>query len=289
MTNTRHKLGAHLSIAGGYDKALQRAKDIGANALQIFSASPRMWQQAKTTEEEIKTFVKTKKELNIEDVVFHASYLINLADQGKTGGISKKILANELMLASKLGIIGSVVHTGSFKTGEKDYDYRNVPKDSYKKLISNIEKALQDSDGKALLLLENSGTRKIGKDIEELGKIIKDIKSKRIKVCLDTCHLHAAGYDLKTEKSFNAFLTSFDKDVGLENLAVFHLNDSKDELGSLRDRHENIGEGKVGKQVFINILNCKDLTHIPFIIETPGFDNKGPDKKNLDILKSYIS
>ena len=122
--------------------------------------------------------------------------------------------------------------------------------------------------------------------IEELGEIVKVIADKRLKICLDTCHLHASNYDLSTAEKLDQFLDKFDELVQLDKLELFHINDSRDLLGSLRDRHENIGEGNVGKEVFRLLLSHPKLKDLPFIIETPGFDGNGPDKRNLEILKN---
>ena len=206
-----------------------------------------------------------------------------MADPGETGKKSIDILINELNLANQLNITGSIVHTGSFKSKVENlvcHDQENYPQ-----LLANLKNVLNNSPINTYLILENAGTRKIGQTINQLAEIIKDVNSQRIRICLDTCHLHAAGYDIGDEKKLDKFLDNFDTKIGLEKLEVFHLNDSKDDFGSLRDRHENIGEGKVGIDVFKNLLNNPRTKSKSFIIETPGFDKKGPDKKNLDTLK----
>lgn len=273
-------LGAHLSITGGYHKALESISEKGGNALQIFSASPRFWNSLAVSDEAISLFLETKKRLSIYPVYFHSTYLINLADENMIGEKSTKNLIAELNIASKLNIKGSIVHTGSYKEGKTE--------NKYKKLLSNISTILENTASDTVLILENAGNRKIGMQMEELGEIIKIIADKRLKICLDTCHLHASNYNLSTEKKLEEFLEKFDQVIGLDQLELFHINDSKDLFGSLRDRHENIGEGSVGKEVFRLLLNHSRLRDLPFIIETPGFDGKGPDKKNLDILKSFL-
>lgn len=286
----KHKLGAHLSIAGGYNNPVQKIKEIGGNTLQIFSSSPRGWSFAKPEESAIESFQSIKKELGINTVYFHASYLLNLGSDEKIGNISRSSLKHELKLASKMGIRGSVVHLGSFKY-EKDinisqYDISKELK--YPALIKNITDILTDTPDDTILMIENAGSRKIGRTITEIARIIKDVDHPRLRVCLDTCHLHAAGYNITTPDHLNTFLDDFDKTIGLDKLELWHLNDSKDPFGSLRDRHENIGLGMVGIEVFRGLLNHKQTKHMSFIIETPGFDDNGPDKKNLDILKELI-
>lgn len=282
----KRKIGAHVSAAGGYDKAIKRLVEIGGNCLQIFSTSPRTWSPAKENKETTKLFLEKKKELGIDPIYFHASYLINLGDTSKTGFLSKKILTLEMNLAPKLDIKGSIIHPGSFKDKSGSSAFDN---EKYNDFIKNIKEVLKKTPKEALLIIENSGTKKIGKSMEEIERIIKDTEDNRVRVCLDTCHLHAAGYDLSTKEKLERFLSDFDEKIGLEKLETIHINDSRDSLGSFRDRHENIGKGKIKKKVFKLLLNHPKLNHLPFILETPGFENFGPDKKNLDILKRMYS
>ena len=282
-------IGAHESIAQGYANALHKVNYIGGNCLQIFSSSPRTWQSANVPSNIIQEFTETKKELQIGPIFFHACYLINLADGGYVGEKSVQSLTKELELAKLMGVAGSIIHPGSFKTTEKKvYDHTKVDQSAYSIFLGNIQKVLDNTPKESLVILENSGTRKIGSTIDELAKIINDLKDPRIHICLDTCHLHAAGYDLSTKDKLDAFLDNFDRKIGLDKLSVVHTNDSKDPLGSFRDRHENIGKGLVGISVFQNLLNSSVLKQKPFIIEVPGFDGNGPDKRNIDILKEMF-
>lgn len=273
-----HRIGAHLSIAGGHINAIGRTLDFGGNALQIFCASPRGWNFAKIDDTTAEQFKKEAKKQDVSPIYFHASYLINLADGSRIANLSKQLLTHELRIASKMGVRGSIVHLGSYKDNGKNH----------KQLCDNVAAVLEKIPKDVEFIIENAGNRKIGQRIEEIAEIIKELKDKRLKVCLDTCHLHAAGYDLRTTKSYNDFLTVFDKTIGLERLSLWHINDSKDPFGSLRDRHENIGTGEVGVDVFKNILNHSKTKNIPCILEVPGFDGEGPDKKNIDIVKKLI-
>lgn len=276
------KLGAHQSISGGFPEALKRIKNIGGNCLQIFSSSPRGWTTfIKIKENEIEEFIKLKKEFNIDPIYFHASYLINLADEGKIGEMSKISLINELKLAEKLEIKGSIVHLGSYKQKDK--------RNKYEILIKNIKEILDKTPKKTLFIIENAGTKKIGQTLEEINQIIKDLNNPRIRLCLDTCHLFSNGYKFENQLELDNFLNKLKKLELFEKLEVWHLNDSRDEFNSGKDRHENIGEGKIGISEFKTLLNHPQTKNYPFIIETPGFDKKGPDKKNLDILKSLIN
>ncbi len=272
------KLGAHLSVSGGYEKAILKAKEIGANCLQIFSGSPRVWARPNLSKEDIEIFVAQKQNYNIDPIYFHAPYLINLAGFSRTRELSKKTLIWELNLAPQLDILGSVVHLGSFKD----------PAQNIKTLTETIKEILQETPSRSLFIIENSGTRKIGKDLEEIAMIIEKVKSPRLRVCLDTCHLFSVGYDIRDPVNFESLLQKIDALFGIELIELWHLNDSKDPLGSLRDRHENIGAGSMGLEPFSFLLNHHSTRHLPFIIETPGFKKQGPDKENLDILKSLL-
>lgn len=269
-----------MSAAGGYAKALERVQAIGGNCLQIFSASPRSWKFAKISKTEAAAFRSKKQKFGIEPVYFHASYLINLASEEMVGDLSEKSLIAELGVAKEIGVRGSIVHLGSFKRAES-----GVKERQYKLLVQRIKAVLGATPADTFFIVENAGTRKIGQTLEEIAGIIEAVGDARIRVCLDTCHLHAAGYDLRTKEKFDGFLKRVDFLFGLDRLELFHLNDSRDPFSSLRDRHDNIGEGQVGSEVFNLLLNHPKTRARPFIIETPGFDGLGPDKKNLDILK----
>lgn len=281
------KLGAHQSIVSGYHQALVRIKKIGGNSLQIFSSSPRGWSFPKINLNDINQFLKLKKDLQIDPIYFHASYLINLADNSKIGYLSKKSLINELILAEKLGIKGSIVHLGSFKNPK-------LPKSAfqnnshYQILFNNIKEVLNQTPKNTLLIIENAGNRKIGQTLEELAFIFKQLNNSRLRLCLDTCHLFANGYWFQNKQELNFFLDKLHQLNLADNLELWHLNDSRDPLNSGRDRHENIGQGKIGLEEFKILLNHPQTKNYPFIIETPGFKNEGPDKKNLDILKGLF-
>jgi apurinic endonuclease APN1 len=315
VMKTAQHIGAHLGKDGSFLNPLRSIGEKGGNCLQIFSSSPMVWASATASRKEISEFRQLKSELQIDPVYFHASYLINLADDSVGGQRSRQSLQSELNLAQSLGIRGSIIHLGSFKNKGKSikttvqptiFDQKelpgntipeNIPQDEkFPKLIGNITEVLASTPNDTLFIIENAGNRKIGQTLDEIGAIIHTTNVQtnnkydaRLKVCLDTCHLHAAGYDLTTMDKLDAFLTDFDRLIGLNHLELFHANDSKDLFGSLRDRHENLGEGQVGLSVFRNLLTHNATKNLPLIIETPGFDNRGPDKQNMDILKNIIN
>ncbi|MBI2096032.1 MAG: deoxyribonuclease IV [Candidatus Taylorbacteria bacterium] len=276
------RIGAHQSIAGGYAKAVERVHAIGGNCLQIFSASPRSWSRPAPDAEDKKNFLKLREEFDVHPVYFHASYLINLADGGEVGRRSVGALIAELKAAGDCDIVGSIIHLGSFKNA----DSAAVAENRYSILIANIKEILDNTPKRTFFIIENSATRKIGRRLEEIANIINWLGSDRVRVCLDTCHLHAAGYDLSSRRRMEDFLKDFDSQIGLSQLQVWHANDSRDAFGSLRDRHENIGEGKVAKAIFSLLLQEAETKYLPFIIETPGFDGQGPDAENIARLRS---
>jgi len=274
------KLGAHQSISGGYLEALKRINNIGGNCLQIFSSSPRGWNFAKPDDKEIEQFLTLKSKLLIDPIYFHATYLINLADDSRVGHMSKLSLISELNTASRLKIKGSIVHLGSFKDQKSNIKYQ--------KLISNIKEVLEKTPKDTLFIIENAGNRKIGQTLEEISQIIKDVGSSRVRICFDTCHLFSNGYKFDKSRELDLFLAKLAK-LEINNLIeLWHVNDSRDEFNSGHDRHENIGSGTIGLEEFKVLINHKKTKNYPFIIETPGFDDNGPDKKNLDILKSLV-
>jgi deoxyribonuclease-4 len=281
------KLGAHLSVAGGFTNAINKATTIGGNCLQIFSCSPRSWSFTRLSDQQKDEFINLKRKLNISPIYFHASYLVNLANSSKGGTISKNSLIHELKLASQLGIKGSIIHLGSLKE-DNPQTTLNETIYSYETLIDSIKEVIAKTPEDTLFIIENAGNKKIGQKIVQIEKIIKDVDSQRVRVCLDTCHLYSAGYDISSKTKLDNFIHMFDSLIGLKKLEVIHLNDSRDLLNTGRDRHENIGEGTLGLETFRLLLNHPKLKHVPFIIETPGFDKKGPDKQNLDILKSLL-
>lgn len=279
------RIGAHLSAAGGYINALIRAHDIGANCLQLFSSSPRIWTIPDLSESTAEHFIREKEKFDINPIYFHATYLINLAGTAQLLERSVQSLIQELTMASKLHIKGSIVHLGSYK--EKGLDVSKELRDQkYTTMIESIQNILRSTPQDTFFIIENAGSRKIGVTLEEIGQILSDINSPRVKVCIDTAHGHAAGYDISTQYKLNSFLNIFDKEIGINRLEVFQINDSKDVLGSFRDRHENIGEGTIGLDTFTLLLSDKRTADKPFILEVPGFEKKGPDARNIEILKN---
>ena len=259
-------LGVHMSIAKGLANALYEAQKIKANTIQIFTKNQRSWREKEISAKEISLFEKAKKETNISIVTSHCSYLINLGSSKKELlEKSKKAFIQEIKRCLALGIDYLVFHPGSFIGQEEKACLDTICQSllSFKNLFKK--------NSKLQLLLENTAGQgsNVGYKFEHLAYIIKNTKSLPMGVCFDTCHAFAAGYDIVTKKGFDDTLKEFDKIVGLKYLKAFHLNDSSKELGSRKDRHANIGEGKIGLESFKFLLNLKRFEKTPKYLETP--------------------
>lgn len=288
-------IGGHVSSAGELGLAVDRAQAIKANTFQFFISPPQQWLQTKHSDQEIADFVKKAKEQEIENTFIHGTYLVNLATN-KPEHLEKSIawLKYAMETAQKLGVSDVIFHTGShsgrgFETAvDQIANSLNVILSTSEGSPTNVDTS--QNDKLPYLILENSagGGGSIGSKFSELGAILKKANNPRLKICLDTCHAFAAGYDVKTPEGLKKTLAEFDKEIGLENLVAIHANDTKFDLGSGKDRHENIGEGFIGKDGFKNMLNNEKLANVPFILEVPGFAGTGPDEENIDILKALV-
>jgi apurinic endonuclease APN1 len=278
------KVGAHVSTAGGPATAFERAEAIGAEAAQIFLTPPQQWRSSKVDEEGALAFRERAAGSSCGPVFVHGVYLINLAtDDTSNLTRSTSSLKSAMNTCSQLGIQGVIFHLGSHKGMGLDAVF-----DQICRACSDV---LENSPGDTQLILENSagsgGT--IGSRFADLGRIIKMVGSERLKVCLDTQHSYAAGYDLASAEGLELAMTEFEQEVGFQQLVAVHANDSKVELGSGRDRHENIGDGHIGKDGFRRIMGNRAFKDVPFLLEVPGFDGKGPDQQNIDTLKTLRS
>ncbi|NDD59339.1 MAG: deoxyribonuclease IV [Chlamydiae bacterium] len=276
-------LGAHMSIEGGAHEALIRSVTIGCTTLQIFTKSNRQWTAKSLTQEEAELFKKTQKEVGITSVIAHASYLINIAS-GKADIHTKSInaLTKELDRCKLLGIPYLVLHPGS---------RLNTPlEEALERVALGIDTALRNSQSDTMVLLETmagQGTT-VGSTFNELGTILKKISHKsQVGVCLDTCHVFAAGYDFTTKATYEKLWEDFDKEIGLENLKAIHINDSKKALGSHVDRHADIGTGEIGLEGFRLLMNDKRFSLVPKILETPKAQLLD-DKRNMEKLLSLV-
>ncbi len=271
-------VGAHVGTSGGLDKAIERGKAIGAEALQIFPSAPVQWKIRGWSDEDCAKFKETWPE-HFKQIIFHGIYLANLAGESADNlEKTKTALIETLQLASKLGIVGTVFHPGSYT------DKEIKKKDQIKDTINQI---LKETPSDTKLIFENTAGSTMGGKLEDLAFLIDVSSDKdRVGVCLDTCHAFAAGYDISNEVGYKKYIKQVDELIGLDKVFCWHFNDSKFGLGEKRDRHENIGEGKLGKTAFDLILNDSIWSDKSGYLEVPGFDNQGPDKKNVEILKT---
>jgi deoxyribonuclease-4 len=274
------RIGAHVRSGGGVDKSIDRALEMGAETIQIFSGSPQAWRRKNYKVEEVDDFKKKSAETGVAPAFIHGLYLINLASQNPDViGKSFDALVAEMNAAALIGAKGVIFHLGSHKGAGYEACVEQV--------IDQCKRVLDATPKEAWLILENSAGMggAIGSKFEELGKIVHGVGGDRTKVCLDTCHTYQASYDVKTRAGLDATLAEFDKEIGLEKLVAIHANDSKAPLGGGLDRHANIGEGTIGRDGFVNMLSHKAFANVPFLLEVPGFEDDGPDKQNVDILK----
>jgi deoxyribonuclease-4 len=278
------KIGAHVSTAGGPATLFDRAEAIGAEAAQIFLTPPQQWRSSKVDDEIAAAFHDRAAASPIDSVFVHGVYLINLAAADETNLLrSTSSLKSAMTSCAHLGIKGVIFHLGSHKGQGLDAVFDQI--------CRACTDVLAATPSDALLILENSagagGT--IGSSFADLGRIISQVGNERVKVCLDTQHSYAAGYDLSTAEGLELAMSEFEQEVGFDQLVAVHANDSKVELGSGRDRHENIGDGHLGVEGFKRIMAHRGFQNVPFLLEVPGLDNKGPDQANIDILKSIRS
>ena len=273
-------LGVHCSIKGGLHNAFYEAESLGIDMFQVFTKNQRQWKEKIIDTEEKSTFLNTYKTSRVKMIFSHASYLINLASNDDTlWECSVRALIGEVQRCHDLGLDFTIVHPGSAKElGEQK---------GIKKIVMALKTTLHATkDSTVKILLENTAGQGtcIGYRFEHLKQIIDGVNSSRIGVCFDTCHAFAAGYDIRTKSGFEGTMEELDNIVGLKNLHAIHMNDSRGALGSNLDRHEHIGNGKLGLEPFRQIMNT--FTHIPKVIETPKKDNM--DVVNLEILRGLI-
>ncbi len=259
-------VGAHVSAAGGVSKAPLNAKEIGAKAFALFTKNQRQWRAKPLTEEEIKKFRENLKKVGIspQHVLPHDSYLINLGHPEKEKRLkSLRAFIDEIERCYQLGLRYINFHPGSH--------LRRISEDDCLKLVAESVNEAIERTKDVVLVIENTAGQgsNVGYRFEHLARIIELVEKKdRIGVCLDTCHLFAAGYDIRTEKSYLRTMEEFESTIGLRYLKGMHLNDAKSTLGSRVDRHHSIGKGNIGLEAFRFIMNDPRLDGIPLILET---------------------
>ena len=280
------RLGAHMSVAGGLEKAFERAAQVDSDAVQIFTSNQRQWKGREVTAEMVELFKEAQASSGIQPVVTHNSYLINMASP-KDDLWEKSIAAQELELerCESLGIPYVVAHPGAHTGSGREAGIERI--------VQALDRIHADLPGyQVITLLETTagqGTT-LGAEFEDLAEIINSVaQPERLGVCFDTCHIFVAGYDCRDPESYAETMGRFDEIVGLGALKAFHFNDSKGELGSNRDRHDYIGQGEIGVEGFRNFMNDARLAGLPALLETDKSEDLHEDREAIELLRSLVA
>jgi deoxyribonuclease IV len=279
VSTDRPLIGAH--CGGGIRQALARASEIGAECLQLFASAPQMWRAPSHRDADVDAFVDGCRAAELGPVFLHSVYLINLASPvPESVAKSVRSISDHLHWADRLCADGLVIHIGS--AGKELYETAED------RVVAALSGLVDGRPGRAKLLLETCAGQgaTIGRSFDELARIIRRLDDHpRLGVCLDTCHIFAAGYAIHEPDGAARALDDLDRTVGLRRLACIHANDSKGAFGSNVDRHENIGLGHLGDETFARFMARPELRDVPFILEVPGIDGTGPDRANIDVMK----
>lgn len=300
---TNRKIGAHVSASGGLDKAVERAYAIGANCAQIFSGSPRVWKRTELAKFDTKKMFSKREELNVEPIFTHSLYLINLASEN-TDLLRKsfEVLQYDLQFDSLIQGSGIVVHLGSHQGRGFEAVREQV--------AEQIAKLLETTPEDSTFLIENSAGQngKLCSDLSEIRWLIDRVDAllsssahgdsgtvpviSRLGWCFDTCHAHAAGYSLGESQGSLISKSAISEITRLklwEALKCIHVNDSRDDFASGRDRHENLGKGNISQDDLHYFVNFEEVVSIPLILEVPGYEGTGPDAENIEYLRKLCN
>ena len=275
------RIGAHISSAGGPEKIFPRAAEIGAEAVQLFISAPQQWRLPALKDEQVAAFREAKAAADVP-AFFHGVYLMNFGASDE-GILERSVasLASYLRWSKELGVVGTIFHVGSHLGAGFEPVLPQV--------CRLIRQAMDEAPNGARVILENNAGQGagIGSTFAELGAIIRGLDDDpRLGVCIDTCHSFAMGYDISTPDGCDLAMAEFDREVGFDRLLAVHANDSKMPLGGVRDRHENIGDGHIGLDGFRAIMAHPAFADVPFLLEVPGIEGKGPDAENIRRLKA---
>jgi deoxyribonuclease-4 len=278
-------LGTHVSTAGGFCKALDRAESIGCTAMQVFVKGNTRWAFPAPKTEDVAKYRERISKSGVQSVIAHSIYLVNLCSNNPEF-LRKSIedMVDEIQRCELLGIEGLVMHPGAHCGAGVEFGIEQVAK-----ALDTIFE--QTPDAKCRVLLETTAGQgsSVGGQFEHVAEIMKQVRNqKRLGVCLDTCHVFAAGYEIRNPESYGAMWKQFDKVIGMKKLRAIHLNDSKKGLGSKLDRHEHIGKGELGLEPFRFIMNDPALRGIPMVLETDKDPDMKQDVENLEVLKSLL-
>jgi deoxyribonuclease-4 len=260
-------IGAHVSTAGGLPKAIERAEDARCEAIQIFNQSPRMWRPTNYSEDDFAAFRESMKASRVQVVAIHMIYLINPAARDRE--MRKKSvnsLTHALRVGDAIGALGVVVHPGALKDDTRT--------NARKRAINLVKEALARSESCPIMYENTAGSPQLlGRDFDETAELIEKTGGpKRLGLCIDTCHLFATGYDIRTRKGAKELMDEIDAKVGVKQLKLMHVNDATDPLGSNRDRHAAIGKGEIGRKGFRAFLGEPRIQDVPAVLEGPGID-----------------
>jgi deoxyribonuclease-4 len=279
-------LGAHCSVAGGVYTAFERAEKIGATAMQIFSKNNNQWKGKRLTDEDREAWFAAWKASKVKEVVVHDSYLINLGSQDKSlYERSYDAFVDEIHRCHELAINVLNFHPGAHTGAGEEFSIAKIAE-----ALNRAHDATKDCNEviSTMELTAGQGSS-IGYSFEHIRAIMdKAENKKRIGVCIDTCHIFAAGYDIREKKSYTHTMKLFDEIIGFDNLKLVHMNDSKKDIGSHVDRHEHIGKGFIGKEAFRLLMNDKRFKKIPKVLETPKGEDLKDDIVNLKLLRSFV-
>ena len=269
-------VGAHVSPAGGPAKAVERGTDLACRAIQIFNQNPRAWKPTTYAKDQVEAFHEAMKDSRVEALVIHAVYLLNPASEDRE--IRDKSVASltaSLQAGDALGAVAVVLHPGSAKEGEVG--------PALDRAAEAIKEALAESDKCELHLEDTAGAGgTLGRSFEELATLIEGAGGrKRLGACLDSCHLLASGYDVRSAEALSSVLDEFDRVIGLDRLGSLHVNDSMTQLGSNRDRHANLGDGEIGPEGIAAFLSEPRFEGLPCIFEGPGASGKAIDPVDM--------
>ena len=273
-------IGAHVSTSGGLPKVLERARETRSDAIQIFNQSPRMWRPTKYSAEDFSTFREGMEASRLQAVMIHMIYLINPATPDReVRRKSLESLTHALRVGEGIGAIGVVVHPGALKE-----DTRSNAK---RRAIALIREALARTESCRIIYENTAGSPQLlGRDFDETAELIEATGGpKRLGLCIDSCHLHATGYDVCTPGGVTELVDEIEAKIGLEQLRAIHLNDARDPRGSNRDRHAAIGKGTIGRKGFRAFLSEPRFQDLPAVSETPGLMGKGPDREEVQLIR----
>ncbi len=269
-------IGAHVSPAGGLPKAIERGVQRGCRSIQIFNQSPRQWKPTAYRDEDVAAFREAMADSSIDAVLIHAVYLINCAsDDRDIRAKSLASLTHSLRVGQSIGASGVVLHPGSAKTGHAG--------EAIARAGETIARALADSEGCELHLENTAGAGgTLGRSVDELAALLEAAGGgRRLGVCLDSCHLFASGYDIRTPDGMASVLRECSRKLGRGRVRSLHLNDSQAPLGSNRDRHANLGTGELGRRGCSAFLSAPSVQKLPCVLETPGENREGPSRKEV--------